>query len=147
MRSEQNKNKTKINSKQTIKHLVAFCMNDQQEIAAVHCQECDSYFCFECDQVLHKHPSKKHHTKHPVDPVTPFFPISSWSEFVADYRYINEQVIEGVTLSFAISRIKILQASFNLHKLLNEHVEKESQRVARIDVNKLVKVRISTTRM
>eukprot|EP01119_Soliformovum_irregulare_P014038 TRINITY_DN3797_c0_g1_i1.p1 TRINITY_DN3797_c0_g1~~TRINITY_DN3797_c0_g1_i1.p1 ORF type:complete len:448 (-),score=76.47 TRINITY_DN3797_c0_g1_i1:233-1576(-) len=41
------------------------CDWDRENVATIHCDACDSNYCDECDEILHRHPDKKPHKRTP----------------------------------------------------------------------------------
>jgi hypothetical protein len=39
------------------------CDWDKETPAVIKCTECNAKYCEECDEVLHRHPTKKHHIR------------------------------------------------------------------------------------
>jgi len=60
----------------TFSNDIPICTNDEENVALVHCEDCNENFCKECDDVLHRNLKKKNHKRKPMalpvsQPLTP----------------------------------------------------------------------------
>jgi AMP deaminase len=100
------------------------CSYDMNATATVTCIECNAVYCTECDNVLHKHPKKRHHLRRTLS--SPLFPFPSFTDFLADYHKLVLTIFNSGPLhTYCANHLDIVEHLFTFHSLLNDHLEKK----------------------
>jgi hypothetical protein len=113
-------------------HLSVLCEYDLDEIATVHCKECNANYCDECDRIIHRKPELRKHKRMICVQDEPMFPVHSYREFVTDMRKMDKICAHGPTISFSAQRLNLLELKFKLYEIVNARIERLCLRVRNV---------------
>lgn len=122
----------------------ALCANDLDQLASVECADCQASHCRDCDAILHRNPQRRTHKRYAIKGGDRqgqlLYTVPSYAEFVRDYRHIKHVVSDLAVCQLADQRLRLLEARFDLHSLVNTEYEKDAMRFAQQDFYHVVKV-------